>query len=301
MTSVAAPAAVQSVSSARQLAREAILRLWPLNVRYQNYIQEGVDGAILGGLFKDLGLDLPAGASVLESTKPNGSTKAGPPAASESATASQPKARPIALEPVAAQPAGTLDKSEERKDRIARLLAAKGSKPGAKTPVAASTATPMAAPTAPAVHAKEPSATKKQSEKSRLLHQKMEALLKAREALTQSRSQYSAPADADAASSAIISMPISDNAAANSNTNEGLSGSSDFSGKAPGPVNRSGQPSPSSIPGLFLSFTPQPSQASESMKRKHRSAPRRRRSAYETHQASLWSEYGVSPVPDSCQ
>ncbi|KND89808.1 Protein red1 [Tolypocladium ophioglossoides CBS 100239] len=265
---VTAPAAVQSVSTARQQARDAILRLWPLNIRYQNYLQEGVDGAILGGLFKDLGLDIPASANFYEDPKSNGSTEVEPPAPPESAVLSRSKTQPTSSEPATAQPARPLE-SEERKDRIARLLAAKGSKPVIATTVAAPTVTPTAAGAGPG----QPSAAKKQSEKSRLLHQKMEALLKAREALTQSRSQHSAPTDPDAAKSEIDKTTISDVAAGSLTTNEDLSGSSEFSNPAAGPVDRAGQPSPSSIPGLFLSSTPQPSQISEPMAQKHRSTP----------------------------
>ncbi|POR38624.1 Protein red1 [Tolypocladium paradoxum] len=271
-TGVAAPAAVKSVSTARQQARDAILRLWPLNIRYQNYLQEGVDAAILGGLFKDLGLDIPASANMFEDPKPNGSTVAEPPATPKSAVPSRLKAQPTPSEPAAAQPAKPLDKSEERKDRIARLLAAKGSKPGAPTAVTAPTATPAATPTAAAA-GPSTSAVKKQSEKSRLLHQKMEALLKAREALTQSRSQHSAPADPDAAKSEIDKLTSSDAAAASLNTNEDLSGSSEFSNQAAGPVDRAGHPSLSSIPGLFLSSAAQPSQVSEPIAQRHRSTP----------------------------
>lgn len=244
------------------------MRLWPLNIRYQDYLREGVDGAILGSLFKDLGLDIPASANVLEDPKPNGSSQAEPSAPPASAVLSRSKAQTTPSEPAIAQPAKPLDKSEERKDRIARLLAAKGSKPG----VASAAAAPTACPTAAAADPKQPSAMKKQSDKSRLLHQKMEALLKAREALTQSRSQLSAPADADAAKSDIDKMPNSDVAAASLNTNEDLSSSSELLNQAAGPVDGAGQPSPSSIPGLFLSSTPQ-SQVSEPTTQKHRPAP----------------------------
>jgi hypothetical protein len=46
----------QSVCDARREARNAILKLWPLNVCLQNYIDEGIDEEIVRRQFKDLGI-----------------------------------------------------------------------------------------------------------------------------------------------------------------------------------------------------------------------------------------------------
>ncbi|KAI1818525.1 hypothetical protein GGS20DRAFT_527426 [Poronia punctata] len=48
-----------SLLEAKKRAQEAILGLWPLKVRYQDYIQEGFNERVVQGLFKDLGLDVP--------------------------------------------------------------------------------------------------------------------------------------------------------------------------------------------------------------------------------------------------
>lgn len=83
---------------------------------------------------------------------------------------------PTSPKEAAKEPKEPRDAAESRKDRIARLLAARKG----KTP-----------PPAPAVSkpAAAPAPTKASLEKSKLLHQKMEALLKSREALQRERAQ----------------------------------------------------------------------------------------------------------------
>ncbi|KAF4984413.1 hypothetical protein FZEAL_375 [Fusarium zealandicum] len=167
------------VSDSKRRAHEAILRLWPLNVRYQNYVEEGIDKMLLNELFTELGLESVAAVTAAEETpvmtpsqapeilnrirdSHNHATESGDDIEKPESTDK------------------TKDKSEERKDRIARLLAAKGSKPAPMTADdEASKATPV--PQIPSMHTK-PEKTKAQSEKSRLIQQKMEALMKAREA-----------------------------------------------------------------------------------------------------------------------
>ncbi|KAF4339263.1 hypothetical protein FBEOM_6799 [Fusarium beomiforme] len=165
------------MSESKKRAEEAILRLWPLNVRYHNFIEEGIDQALLDDLFKELGLDLQATVTNQEGSKA--------PAISQVAKVTSNVSHPESVS-IIASTANTnskgaeqvKDKSEERKDRIARLLAAKGSKiTGADTGNAKS-ASPMSLLPGNA----KPEKTKSQSEKSKLIQQKMEALIKAREA-----------------------------------------------------------------------------------------------------------------------
>jgi arsenate reductase-like glutaredoxin family protein len=44
-------------SESKKKAQEAILRLWPLNIRYHNFVEEGIDRSLLDELFTELGLD----------------------------------------------------------------------------------------------------------------------------------------------------------------------------------------------------------------------------------------------------
>ncbi|KAF9771999.1 hypothetical protein IL306_010315 [Fusarium sp. DS 682] len=165
------------MSESKKRAEEAILRLWPLNVRYHNYIEEGIDQTLLDELFKELGLDLQATIANQEEPK-------APPisqVAKVTSNVSDPESAPIIASSVNTDPKGmeqVKDKSEERKDRIARLLAAKGSKATVADKDNAKSASPM--PLLP--NNAKPEKTKSQSEKSKLIQQKMEALIKAREA-----------------------------------------------------------------------------------------------------------------------
>ncbi|OAQ86102.1 Zinc finger domain-containing protein, CCCH-type [Purpureocillium lilacinum] len=207
-----ASSAPDALGPIKKQAQEAILRLWPLDVRYHNYLDAGIDSVVLQALFKDLGLELPAT----------------PAASSHSKTGGQ-------ILPVPAS-------SEERKDRIARLLAAKGSK--AKAPSTKSAAAPLAD--------NQPATMKKLSEKSKLLQKKMEALKKQREALAQTRVHQAESAVSSAAHQG-TEVTMDDGAAAAAISG----GPSSFTSQAPESAEMSGQPSPSSIPGLFLS-TPTP-------------------------------------------
>lgn len=189
---------------ARKQAQDAILRLWPLNVRFHDYLDEGIDGPLLQGLFADLGLSV--GASLNKATMPTDSTPVkftpGNPEHAEATIVevNSAKAAPAALVNLTfdAQCPGILKKSmekpdsdavnssmdsrashaESRKDRIARLLAAKSTKqfPALSRDISQ---TETSSP------AQIPEPIKVQSEKSKLLQQKMEALKKTREAQAQ--------------------------------------------------------------------------------------------------------------------
>jgi hypothetical protein len=147
----------------------------------------------------------------------------------------------IATEPTAA--GSTKDKSEERKDRIARLLAAKGSK---ATVVGADTnksgaATPISK-NAPTMTKSDK--TRTQSEKSKLIQQKMEALMKAREA------NAKAPPQAPAPPVSSISQPGPDASRSNSQVPVDSTNLDDHSDAAVETTDPSAGPP---IPGLFLS------------------------------------------------
>lgn len=240
---------VKSVGATRKQAQDAIRRLWTLNVRYQNYVDEGIDETLLGGLFVELGFEI--GAS--------GNSKATQ-SSRERATAPEMKAKdglgrtdgiPQQAEAEkSAESAPAKDASESRKDRIARLLAAKNSKSNtaAATVSSSSTPAPVLAP-----------ASKKQSEKSKLLHQKMEALRKARELEARGRKR-SHPDE----------LPLQSHQANNNVDNSTATSSHDMAANSlqrTSPEHTSGEtPSPNGqlpppIPGLFLSSTPQPPHA----------------------------------------
>ncbi|KAG7138284.1 Protein red1 like protein [Verticillium longisporum] len=177
----AAPPAAPSADvllQAKTKARSAILGLWSLDVRYDDFVSEGIDKDLVRVLFNDLGLDpVPGSHPVkdgglgshipgLSSSNQNKGTRPVMPQnnvphiAQPSASASS-----SAKEPVVA----ATGKAEERKDRIARLLAAKQALSGTTT-AAVSTGTVGA---------------ENSNEKQLKLQQKMVALQKSREARAQ--------------------------------------------------------------------------------------------------------------------
>ena len=145
---------VDAIAEAKVKAKDAILRLQAANIRYQDYVDEGIDKTVLDQLFGDLGLEKSA-------KRPSPAPPATVLAHSNQTSTAASTATTVAD--------AAADKSESRKDRIARLLAAKGSK-----------ATKSGEATVIGKVAKHPN-MKVNSEKSKLLQQKMEALLKARE------------------------------------------------------------------------------------------------------------------------
>lgn len=117
--------AFRSADEAKKEAQKSILRLLPLGVKFQNYIDEGFDEAIVKSLFGDLNLL--------------------PPAAPPKSAAQHPQTKePAAAEASDSASANPKNQAEERKDRIARLLAAKAAKTAATASPApaSSTASP---------------------------------------------------------------------------------------------------------------------------------------------------------------
>lgn len=127
----------KSVSEAKKKAQEAILGLWPLKIRYQNYLDEGLDPEVVKTLFTELGLDASVPKPNLQET-----TEALPSTQKEIQQPSQPLSNPVSQAPsllpnlpkrpsekvANGNPEGVETKKsaqEERKDKIARMLAEK--------------------------------------------------------------------------------------------------------------------------------------------------------------------------------
>ena len=197
----------RSVEDARKEAQKAILRLWPLGVKYQHYIDEGFDQTVVKSLFDGLHLDIstgkPKGSEPLKSSSPLESvSKTQPAAGTKKVSPPAPQPPPAQSQKASKAPTPeTMDKSESRKDRIARLLAektksakasaapaARPDPPVTNKPPATSLATTTSQPTIPPPSnvpppsiPTAPRAMKTREEKERLLQQKLEALQKSRE------------------------------------------------------------------------------------------------------------------------
>lgn len=207
----------KTVSEAKKKAQEAILGLWPLKVRYQNYLDEGLDPQVVKSLFTELGLDVsslkpavPLQTPTTSVTTPQvnkAAVQASPKSPAQPQRSSQPpqvSQAPTAPEHGKSEPskpaadsepkmAGKKSAQEERKDKIARMLAEK-SKKSASQPAAVSTSS-----TAPAVSAvnvpqppTEPSEAAKaklRAENTRKILEKMAALKKQQEKKPESAEQ----------------------------------------------------------------------------------------------------------------
>ncbi|KAI0395551.1 hypothetical protein F5Y17DRAFT_422741 [Xylariaceae sp. FL0594] len=173
----------RSAQEAKKKAQEAILGLWPLKVRYQDYIEEGFHESIVQALFKELGLDIPVAKTAQPpAVTTNAETsKTAQPTKTPTGPASQlhDKARPTPStsgqgdekdtnkEGGTSAP-GVKSAAEERKDKIARKLAAMAQKTtvapstGSGAPVPKPTPAPAQAP-APASKSKTDAASDKLS------------------------------------------------------------------------------------------------------------------------------------------
>lgn len=206
---------VRSVAEAKKKAQEAILGLMPMKVRYQDYIDEGVDEKVIKSLFIDLGLE----ASIPKPTVAHKNADGQQPQTTPSIPnhpkpvpgsqdthdrpSSTPKADKISTAESAvntsnAGDAKTTKKSaaEERKDKIARKLAAKAQ----KTVTAVQPSAPKPPPSQPAQTSQPPQSngaqangnkptsmtaspakTKTRAENNAILYQKLAALKKLQE------------------------------------------------------------------------------------------------------------------------
>ncbi|KAK7743827.1 hypothetical protein SLS53_003846 [Cytospora paraplurivora] len=168
------PRPFKTLSEAQNEAKKTILRLLPLGVKYQTYIDEGIDQKVVKDLFVQLNLAPPAPSST---------------APEKSITTLEQKTPGPKQQPTETTQADDRAKQqEERKDKIARLLAEKKAKAAAAAsiaskapinPVSTGTSSPSTKP-------------KTQSEKNLLLQQKMEALRKAQEVRAQKANQQPA-------------------------------------------------------------------------------------------------------------
>lgn len=237
---------VKSVGATRKQAQDAIRRLWTLNVRYQNYVDEGIDETLLGSLFEELGFEMGAPSNPT-ATQPGRERGSAPEAKTKNGPERTDGIPQQTNTEKSAASAPAKDVAESRKDRIARLLAAKNSKSNTAAATASSSSSPA------------PPASKTQSEKSKLLYQKMEALRKAR-ALEARGRKRSHPDE----------LPLQSHQANNNVDNSTATSSHDLAANGlprNSPEHTSGEtPSPNgqlppSIPGLFLSSTPQPPHA----------------------------------------
>lgn len=171
--------ASRSLPEAQNEAKKAILRLLPHGVKYQTYLDEGFDEKVVKDLFTQLNL-VPVTTESVSSGKP--------PEIQEQ------KAQDQDTKPSQASQADAMaKKQEERKDKIARLLAEKKAKAAAEGTTGRKAPSPSAATSTGASTPSTTPATKPttQAQKTLLLQQKMEALRKAREARTQQARQTS--------------------------------------------------------------------------------------------------------------
>ncbi|KAI4602207.1 hypothetical protein KJ359_009445 [Pestalotiopsis sp. 9143b] len=129
-----------SVAEAKKKAQEAILGLWPLKVRYQNYLDEGLSPEVVKSLFTELGLDTssPKPASVPTPAQLSTTSTAQP-------TTLLDQSKPAPTEVTMTAPKAEQKKSaqEERKDKIARMLAEKSKKNATLPPPTAAASLPV--------------------------------------------------------------------------------------------------------------------------------------------------------------
>ncbi|KAL5596574.1 uncharacterized protein BROUX77_007258 [Berkeleyomyces rouxiae] len=154
------------ITEARKKAQASILRLWPLEVRFQQYIDEGIAEDVIKSLFSDLGLDIsssqpqkaqdpkPTPSLTTSTVTPETSSRISShnvsrdPATTDSVSAptkTQSSTSQVLTTETSKADAQISNPSEERKDRIARLLAMKK----ASQSQATSETTPIQAPLPP--------------------------------------------------------------------------------------------------------------------------------------------------------
>lgn len=204
----------KSVQDARRQAQNAVLNLIPLKVRFQNFVDEGIDEEIIKSVFDDIGM-----SSSYSSTKqlsggigqaehPAGFTpQAAASVVSDSITSGAPQIHSKLNTNTTNTNGSTqytgnsqqtinsavpiINKGEERKDRIARLLEEK-SKKLLNLPRLMSPATAILTDNNLASKSTTSQSTTK-VDKEKLLKQKMEALQKSREARAQKATAKQTP------------------------------------------------------------------------------------------------------------
>lgn len=251
------------------------MRLLPLGVKYQNYIEEGIDEKVVNKLYNNLHLDIPKPAS--EAATTTASTQKAAPEKVSSPVPTSPQTTKVQQQqptPVVAETVSTTEqpgKEESRKDRIARLMAAKAEKaakpptvpapkpPSAPAPKTASAPVAMAQPSpvfaeakvAPAAVQEKPAGDAaapkpKLGPKELLLQQKIAALQKSREAQKQGQANVKPQAATPGLADKATSTPIPKSAAP-ARLKNGI----------PQPQAQANVPTAmSTIPGLHFSGTP---------------------------------------------
>lgn len=262
----------RSVAEAQKKAQAAILNLWPFEVRYQTYIDEGFDESIVRRLFDSLGMENGSSKPLQSASQPISlDTESGeelsPKRAPHGEQASKGHTPPanagskVASVPRVASPRNGLvvDKPEERKDRIARLLAEKTSKQLPRKEVEN---------TQPSVSFSVSTAKPKgSSDKEKLLKQKMEALRKSREERAQkaaAKSLSNPPIGVDETNGPDPPKPASVATSSSSNKpSPGPSQNQASNSQSHTPsiqIATSLNQQPPVIPGLFLTSTVPPGQ-----------------------------------------
>ncbi|KAI1141063.1 hypothetical protein F5Y05DRAFT_298151 [Hypoxylon sp. FL0543] len=271
----------RSVAEAKKKAQEAILGLWPLKVRYQDYIQEGFDENLIKGLFTDLGLETsapksttahkttgnseaPAATTVASKARPESQV-----AKDESSTTSKPQQPTNTNSTIKAGTIGdakTVVKTaaEERKDIIARKLAAKAQKtvapiqPSAPTPPSQPTPANVSVTTSSSVS---PAKAKTRAENNAILYQKLAALKRAQE--EKAAAEKKQASENVIKSSTLPIIPPKHSAVVSGVKNTGESPTNPSTSTIPplDPTRRSvstekSLPGDGSIPGLFLVTQP---------------------------------------------
>ncbi|OLN96355.1 Protein red1 [Colletotrichum chlorophyti] len=224
-----------AVAEARKKAEAAVRSLWDLNVRYQDYVNEGIDQKVVKDLFREMKLDTGSPTQTNISGVPPATQSSGTPQSSTQPMGQLPHGMPPKPSEQQQQASPTAAKSagEERKDRIARLLAAKGAKPATSNTA-----------TGP-------------NHKELAQQQKMDALQKSRDARAQKAAErkdsVQNPTSKEASPSSVPQRPAtatSNGPATSSAVAQAQSGIAQESVPPVGPA--------SSIPGLFLSAQPAP-------------------------------------------
>ncbi|KAK8061360.1 hypothetical protein PG994_007726 [Apiospora phragmitis] len=262
----------KSVTEAKKKAQEAILGLWPLKVRYQNYIDEGVDPEVVKTLFADLGLDMPVQKPTLPTAKPSSQELQKPTKQTSPREVTSPipaQASDQCTSKMNSAPSVNLadKKAEERKDKIARMLAEKKQKSAAAqdTTKTTSSTSPFAA-TAPAPKPAESSPAqlkaKTKAENTLKLQQKLAALRKAQEEAEAKRKQEQTATKQTSTNTASRAQS-SDKSAPGSGVTSTPQRSSHNSPKADIQV---GSPA-TKVPGLALSSLAQPGVQARNLKR----------------------------------
>ncbi|KAI1453983.1 hypothetical protein F4805DRAFT_341202 [Annulohypoxylon moriforme] len=265
----------QSVAEAKKKAQEAILGLWPLKVRYQDYIEEGFDEKLIRGLFTDLGLEasIPKPTMVQKphsDSAPSNVVKPPKDAPEPQASKDRPSAESNSKQTSIADSVAKTGKdastksaqktaAEERKDKIARKLAARAQR---TVPIVQpSTAAPPSQPTPATVSVNAPASMspakpKTRAENNAILHQKLAALKKAQEKAMADRKSAAGISVKPATPPAV---PTSNsNIVSESKTHEDLSSKPPVAPTSTTEQSRrsasteKGLPKEGGIPGLFL-------------------------------------------------